>query len=674
MMTMSQIPTFTDLGLDDGTGGLRLPGAATLSGAGLFSANRAAQTADAASTNALRRSLRNRLLRFTTDRGAGFGGVAVAALALAACSSDNNDPLPARVTDARLVKDQVAGAGAFLDADGDRTRDEGEAGAVSDADGRVRIDGQSGQIVTEGGVDATTGAVIGRLMAPEGSEMVTPLTTLLVETADASAVLAALGLPAGTDLATFDPLAALGGTEDALARDVLAQGHMVYATLAALQAVQDGVTDMAAADRALDLLGERVTTGEAIDFADMATLNDLLNAAAGTDAVAADISRMADALAAINARLDTEMAADPLSSTARATALLADQVLPEEIAALAAGTADNGAADRLEARYGADLDALITRLADVLPDVAAADAKLVAAADVFSVARGDSLTLTPDDATYPVADDVALADGAGTLTLVSVSVPAAMAGEIAVTLDPDTGALTITPDRTFFGTTAFTYVVEDALGNQAEGLVLVDVPAWRAGAGDDLLIGTAGADRIEGLDGADIILPGAGEDTVFGGAGNDLIVGTAGPDHLSGGSGADRIVAGHAAGEAVDLFGGSGADRFILAPREADGALDLAVTIADFSGAEGDRIDLGDLRGADGAVLTIADVLGRAITVEGNAVIDLDGLLGSGGGAVSGSLTLAGVVADDLGADSFVLDGPAGWRDDLDDALGVAAA
>ncbi|MFD0390264.1 calcium-binding protein [Tistrella bauzanensis] len=410
---------------------------------------------------------------------------------------------------------------------------------------------------------------------------------MLVETADASAVLAALGLPAGTDLGTFDPLAALGGAEDALARDVLAQGHMVYATLAALQAVQDGVTDMEAADRALDLLGDRVATGETIDLADLATLDGLLTAAAGTDAVAADISRMADALAAINARLDTEMAADPLSSTARATALLADQVLPGEIAALAAGTADDGAADRLAARYGADLDALITRLADVLPDVAAADAKLVAAADVFSVARGDSLTLTPDDATYPVADDVALADGAGTLTLVSVSVPAAMAGEIAVTLDPDTGALTITPDRTFFGTTAFTYVVEDALGNRAEGLVLVDVPAWRAGAGDDLLIGTDGADRIDGLDGADIILPGAGEDTVFGGAGDDLIVGTAGPDHLSGGSGADRIVAGHAAGEAVDLFGGSGADRFILAPREADGALDLAVTIADFSGAEG---------------------------------------------------------------------------------------
>ena len=124
----------------------------------------------------------------------------------------------------------------------------------------------------------------------------------------------------------------------------------------------------------------------------------------------------------------------------------------------------------------------------------------------------------------------------------------------------------------------------------------------------------------------------------------------------------------------MDLFGGSEADRFIIAPREADGALDLDVTIADFSRIEGDLIDLGDLRGADGALLTIEDVLGRAQTVDGNAVIDLDGLTGAGGGAVTGHLTLAGIDAGNLGAGDFVFDAAPAWRDDLDDALGTPAA
>lgn len=672
-MTFATIPSLADLGLDDGTGELRLPGAAPLSGAGFLNAT--APVADAAAHGALRRQLRRRLMRFIENRGMGLGGVALAALALAACSSDNDGPLPsAGATEARLVKDQIAGAEAFLDADGDRIRDEGEKGDVSDADGRVKIDGRDGQIVTEGGIDTTTGAVMGRLMAPEGAEVVTPLTTLLVETGDAAELLKALGLPEGTNLATFDPLAALGGAEDALARDVLAQGHMVYATLAALQAIQDGVTDMAAADRALDLLGAEIETGDPIDLTDTALIGDLLAGAAGTDADTADIARLADALAAVNDRLASEMAADPLSSSARATALLAEYVLPEEIAALAGDTADASALDRLAARYGDGLDDLITRLADVLPDVADPDAQLVAGADLYVVARGESLVVEAGDDDHPLANDITLDAAGGTLKLVSVGVPESMAGELVVTLDPETGAITITPALDFHGTAAFTYVVEDAAGHQAEGLVLVDVPAWRATDGDDLLLGTDGAETIDGAAGADIILPGAGDDTVFGGAGADLIVGEAGADRLAGGSGADRIVAAHQAGEAVDLFGGSEADRFIIAPREADGALDLDVTIADFSRIEGDLIDLGDLRGADGALLTIEDVLGRAQTVDGNAVIDLDGLTVTGGGAVTGHLTLAGMDAGNLGAGDFVFDAAPVWRDDLDDALGTPAA
>ncbi|MBX9750064.1 MAG: hypothetical protein K5Q68_10660 [Roseococcus sp.] len=83
----------------------------------------------------------------------------------------------------------------------------------------------------------------------------------------------------------------------------------------------------------------------------------------------------------------------------------------------------------------------------------------------------------------------------------------------------------------------------------------------------NLIQGNAGANRLEG---------GAGDDTMGGGAGQDTLVGGDGKDRLSGGLGADR------------LEGGLHADRFIfISSLDADGDV-----IADFSAAQGDRIDL----------------------------------------------------------------------------------
>ena len=45
-----------------------------------------------------------------------------------------------------------------------------------------------------------------------------------------------------------------------------------------------------------------------------------------------------------------------------------------------------------------------------------------------------------------------------------------------------------------------------------------------AGAGDDIVIGSAGNDAIDGGDGDDVLLGGAGNDTISGGGGDDLII------------------------------------------------------------------------------------------------------------------------------------------------------
>lgn len=78
-------------------------------------------------------------------------------------------------------------------------------------------------------------------------------------------------------------------------------------------------------------------------------------------------------------------------------------------------------------------------------------------------------------------------------------------------------------------------------------------------------------------------------DALFGGTGDDVLEGKAGKDVLMGGAGNDRLIGG---GGADFLVGGSGADMFVFrqpadaAPRKGG---DI---IADFSHAEGDRIDL----------------------------------------------------------------------------------
>jgi surface adhesion protein len=95
------------------------------------------------------------------------------------------------------------------------------------------------------------------------------------------------------------------------------------------------------------------------------------------------------------------------------------------------------------------------------------------------------------------------------------------------------------------------------------------------GAGSDLLIGGAGNDILNGNDGADELRGGIGNDTLNGGNGNDILVGGMGNDALTGGAGAD-------------VFRWDLADRGVAGTPAVD-------TIADFSAAQGDKLDLRDL-------------------------------------------------------------------------------
>ena len=111
----------------------------------------------------------------------------------------------------------------FADTNENGNLDDGEAFTTTAADGTFTLIGGTGPLVMRGGVDITTGlAFEGVLKAPEGSTVITPLTTLVSELTETlgsvaaaeSAVVAAFGLvlPLGESLQTFDPIpAAIGG-------------------------------------------------------------------------------------------------------------------------------------------------------------------------------------------------------------------------------------------------------------------------------------------------------------------------------------------------------------------------------------------------------------------------------------------------------------------------------
>ena len=133
----------------------------------------------------------------------------------------------------------------FADANDNGVFDNGEATTTTDAFGNFTLFGGSGQLIMSGGIDISTNhAFAGVMRAPEGSTVVTPLTTLVVAIAEATAeasgepitvatasaqLLEGLGLSADIDLSTFDPIAAT------LSSDASAQAQGEAAIAAAVQ-------------------------------------------------------------------------------------------------------------------------------------------------------------------------------------------------------------------------------------------------------------------------------------------------------------------------------------------------------------------------------------------------------------------------------------------------------
>src|SRR5262249_46293906 len=168
----------------------------------------------------------------------------------------------------------ISGATVFADANFNGVLDPGEASTTTDATGNYALDSHGAPLVLQGGFDTATNLPFtGTMLAPAGSTVVTPLTTLIQKvaastTGDAAAaqqlVASALGLHSGPDLndpaPTPPPRPGVPGAAEAFAT---ASNPLNPVSL--LQAA-------GATDDPFDALAARIVSARSLDLTDTATL------------------------------------------------------------------------------------------------------------------------------------------------------------------------------------------------------------------------------------------------------------------------------------------------------------------------------------------------------------------------------------------------------------------
>lgn len=207
----------------------------------------------------------------------------VLAFGLTACGGSDSPDTPvvpvASASSGVLVDDLIAGATVFCDDNGNGVLDAGEKSAVTDSAGAYAFSSAcSSQIasVAETGYDLTTlKAPKGQFIAPAGSGVVSPFTTLKVVSGlsdtEFQAVLSGLGL-AGIDVATFNPV-----TDSARATTAAAVAK-VLADIAELSA-EAGGSPAAAFRGAVAAIATQARSSTTPVFASETSLRAMVNAA-----------------------------------------------------------------------------------------------------------------------------------------------------------------------------------------------------------------------------------------------------------------------------------------------------------------------------------------------------------------------------------------------------------
>ncbi len=291
---------------------------------------------------------------------AGAGALALGGLAALAGGGGGGggaSPVAAPVTSSGTVVDgYIAGATVFRDVNGNSIFDVGEPNVLTDGAGNftglpVDPENPDAFILTKGGIDISTGKTfVGTLSAPADATVVTPLTTLvqsliqssagtgtpLTSAEAASQISTALGLGAGTDLLTLDPVkSAEAGDVTSLKVATQVSNILNLATAAGV-----GTSAEASGSAASSLAAQIVAAGTAAPLTDQAAIETALTASAG--ARAADIAAAARNVNALIASASNDQAG--LAQIESALAVVQDTLVAETQAGNSIGGTDVAAA------------------------------------------------------------------------------------------------------------------------------------------------------------------------------------------------------------------------------------------------------------------------------------------------------------------------------------------
>ncbi|MGD9925897.1 MAG: Ig-like domain-containing protein, partial [Pseudorhodoplanes sp.] len=216
----------------------------------------------------------------------------------------------------RVSDGYISGATVFVDANGNGELDGGESSTTTDATGAFTLAG-SGQLVAFGGTDISTGLPFaGKLLAPSGSIVITPLTTLLVNGVNESDLLAAFDLPSGFDIRLGDPIAGLLAGHAGSAA-VFAAGAKVIDTVIAMATALAGLggDEADALNEAFAVIAEAINNldpGQTLDLTDPAIVAKLFDNLAQLQGIdpGALTGAVATAIASSNATIDQHLETD----------------------------------------------------------------------------------------------------------------------------------------------------------------------------------------------------------------------------------------------------------------------------------------------------------------------------------------------------------------------------
>nr|WP_329626331.1 Ig-like domain-containing protein [Planktothrix agardhii] len=522
----------------------------------------------------------------------------------------------------RVIDGYIGSGKIFFDANLNGALDENEPFTITNADGSFdlslevekfdtnqngELDYTEGKFILMGGMDILSGidAATGLLMATPltstlGSTVVTPLTTAIAElvqqgvdpaTAETQ-VKSALGLPAGVDLGSYDPLEAIANGDT---NGVSVFGSMILVQNTIVQTAKfiQGVSETAVAQLAFSGIGaiaNQLKGGAAVDLGKtetiLAILQGAITKAAESDPKINPTQLVASATAASQIMaLGNQIVKDVLASgrPVKDIALDITKLQAVSVSQIAVGLSDLAAGTVTVEQFLAQnsQEAILARMETVKvndptvrpvvetitltpePTVAPTPEPTVAPTPEPTVAPTPEPTVapTPEPTVAPTPEPTVAPTPEPTVaptpepTLAPTPEPnVAPTPEPTTVFDPSNFIVGLTlnttepsgeaqqgtsDDEQIFGADENNSINSGAGNDQVYGYKGND--HLNLGSGDDIAYGGKEDDQITGGDGNDLISGDEGKDVLIGDDGNDILFGGQNDDSLQGGDGNDSL-------------------------------------------------------------------------------------------------------------------------------------